>query len=203
MVSGFTLIELLTVISIISVLAMLLSPALKQCREAAKGAQCLSNLKQISLGIRLYSNDYENRIVTMSQSSANWKNFFKPYVPKTSKVYLCPSTGNEIHPLDSWMDGNLDYAINGQHSRITDGVSGSYRYILDLSQVVNPARKLMLVDGIRYSFWWKENQGYAWDGRVSLRHSGNFNAAFYDGHVSVMQGGEISGNEEKYITVDE
>ena len=55
----FTLIELLVVIAIIAILAAMLMPALQQAREAAKSANCLSNLKQCGEALSSYSQDFK------------------------------------------------------------------------------------------------------------------------------------------------
>ena len=55
---AFTLIELLVVIAIIAILAAILFPVFARAREKALQTQCLSNLKQIVMGLRMYAADY-------------------------------------------------------------------------------------------------------------------------------------------------
>jgi prepilin-type N-terminal cleavage/methylation domain-containing protein len=57
---AFTLVELLVVVGIISVLIAFLLPALKRARQQAIAVQCLSNVKQIYIGMALYSIDNRN-----------------------------------------------------------------------------------------------------------------------------------------------
>src|SRR5215216_4432933 len=59
---GFTLIELLVVIAIIAILAAILFPVFARARENARRTSCLSNLKQLSLGIMQYTQDYDERL---------------------------------------------------------------------------------------------------------------------------------------------
>ena len=56
---GFTLIELLVVIAIIGILASILFPVFNKAREKARQAQCISNQRQIALGIRMFADDRE------------------------------------------------------------------------------------------------------------------------------------------------
>ena len=53
---GFTLVELLVVIAIVSILAALLLPVVSAAKEST-AQTCLNNLRQINLGVRMYSDD--------------------------------------------------------------------------------------------------------------------------------------------------
>ncbi len=58
---GFTLIELLVVVSIIAILIGILLPALSRGRDEAKAIACASNLKQMSVGLEVYAQDYKEQ----------------------------------------------------------------------------------------------------------------------------------------------
>ena len=58
--TGFSLIELLVILSIISVLAALLLPAVQAAREAARRQQCANNLRQIGIALNAYHAVYDS-----------------------------------------------------------------------------------------------------------------------------------------------
>src|SRR6478672_10155467 len=100
--SGFTLIELLVVIAIIAILAAILFPVFAQAREKARATACLSNFKQLGLGMNLYLQDWDETLPRMRfkqfkllVDAANaeiytWKSALNPYI-KSYAFWKCPS----------------------------------------------------------------------------------------------------------------
>ncbi len=98
-IHGFTLIELLVVIAIICILASILFPVFARARENARRTSCLNNIKQMSLGMLQYSQDYDERFHGASARNTpfpgvGWAGAIYPYV-KSSQVYRCPNDTNE------------------------------------------------------------------------------------------------------------
>lgn len=116
--AAFTLIELLVVIAIIAILAAILFPVFAQAREKARQTTCLSNLKQIGLGIMMYTQDYEETLPsswmnngataaeitlvganTATTPAYTWQYMIVPYI-KNDQVFLCPS--NRFSKKENW-----------------------------------------------------------------------------------------------------
>lgn len=93
---GFTLIELLVVIAIIAILAAILFPVFGRARENARRASCQSNLKQISLGMAQYTQDYDEKWPSGTKGvggvlfGQGWAGSIQPYL-KSTQIFQCSS----------------------------------------------------------------------------------------------------------------
>lgn len=67
---GFTLIEMGVVMAVLAILAAILLPAVMAARESARQAACLSNIRQISSGLLLYAQDFNERFPSGGYPSA-------------------------------------------------------------------------------------------------------------------------------------
>ena len=94
--TGFTLLELLVVIGIVAILASLLLTAVSLAVGKARRVACMNNLRQISLGVRMYSDDSNDR----SPKPPNW----------TSHPYIRPNMFyNNARNVVSFVDGHVSY----------------------------------------------------------------------------------------------
>jgi len=117
--TGFTLIELLVVMVIIAALAALLLTILSRARAKAQRTVCESNLRQINLGVRMYSDDSNDASPTGAITNrdfftpllSGYKSLMKNYVglkgasSPQDKLFACPA---DI--LNPWMFFGTNYS---------------------------------------------------------------------------------------------
>ena len=111
---GFTLIELLVVIAIIAILAAILFPAFARARENARRVSCLSNQKQLGLGMIQYAQDYDEKFPNLANAGTGFNGFYSwddaiyPYV-KSNQAYQCPSVSDKntrAYSMNWWVAGS-------------------------------------------------------------------------------------------------
>jgi prepilin-type N-terminal cleavage/methylation domain-containing protein/prepilin-type processing-associated H-X9-DG protein len=171
---GFTLIELLVVIAIIAILAAILFPVFAKAREKARQSSCLNNVKQISLGLIQYTQDYDEKYPygdsgrwgDATGGFPGWPAYphggyvdaIYPYV-KNGQVFVCPS--------DSLRDC-ISNANANSHTYGSDVLPGtypnqalSYGYSyswggVSLGQMQAPAETAILADMIERTYFYAD-----------------------------------------------
>jgi len=173
-IKAFTLIELLVVIAIIALLAAILFPVFARARENARRTSCISNLKQIGLGVMQYLQDYDETYPlreynvplgvpgpdgevlydTASVGIIFWTQLLHPYT-KSHQVYYCPSSKMSAgmdpalwpdtdHQLSTMINGN--YGISSHITRVTATSA------LKAAAINVPASKIMFLEFGNQSF---------------------------------------------------
>ncbi len=178
--TGFTLIELLVVIAIIAILAAILFPVFARARENARRSSCMSNLKQIGIGMMQYTQDYDERVlplylnyqhtlpngtVSTPGDSALWPTIVQPYI-KSVQVFNCPSEGLENYKWGGDTTGGVTYSYNyrapsNPPCTANCGVRMGMTSTADLTSaklaaIEDPAGTIALTDARYYAMWLHE-----------------------------------------------
>jgi len=222
---AFTLIELLVVIAIISILASILFPVFARARENARRASCLSNLKQIGIGVMMYVQDYDETYPASKNyvTGDSWYNIVQPYI-KSEQVFICPNGYTDNIAL-----GN--YGANYEILTFL-GSSGAPTVIttppLKMAALQSASQIYMIMDYghsfVRYSNIYDHSgadwdylpgmgeggatctvtEYSAWGGRINDcqngRHFGGVNISFADGHAKWIKSAVVVGAARKFAS---
>jgi len=143
-IKAFTLIELLVVIAIIAILAAILFPVFAKVREKARMTSCLSNEKQLGLGVTQYVQDNDELFPCGNKGDgAGWAGQIYPYV-KSVAVYHCPDDSGTGGGIESYgISSNLT-ASGRMQSNDNTPLGGP----MSIAQLNAPAKTVLMAETI-------------------------------------------------------
>lgn len=155
---AFTLIELLVVIAIIAILASLLLPALARAKSKGQGIKCISNLKQLGIALRIWTDENEDKYPWAEQRrstplfSTNLpaiSNVLSNNVGGAMRVFLCPNDNANYFQIEgSSYEWNANF--NGQSVDRPNAFRSQLMYDYENFHMVggtNGAKNVLLGDG--------------------------------------------------------
>lgn len=199
----FTLIEMLIVITIIAILAALLSPSLQKAIQQAQGIACANNMRNVHLAFTAYAQDNHDRYPPLSVRRADnsWASWWHQDVAGRyfdANITWRNSNGHDLQqircPGASYLGigyNNSDYPYPEFNTNILNyyAAAGGLIYTgkktwKPITRGRNLSRLVILVDSLDQNGNPSDSFGNLND-RVAYRHAGHANGAFADGHVRV------------------
>lgn len=189
----FTLIELMVVVSIISILACLLLPAMQMVKERSRQLLCVNNLTQCGLASLLYAQDYQGDIHRYYFDGTVEKLWYEALIDngyladKNKNFILCPLWPPEKFSRYQTYGNRMDNIPSRYNKK-----SGAGNYIR-LWSIAYPSDFIVLADTVSNSNGKQVYVIYLSDpaGALHLRHSGHANIWFADGSVKASSKNDI------------
>jgi prepilin-type N-terminal cleavage/methylation domain-containing protein/prepilin-type processing-associated H-X9-DG protein len=184
---AFTLIELLVVIAIIAILAAILFPVFARARENARRASCQSNLKQIGLGMMMYTQDYDGRYpmaewTTSPAVDGAWPVLLQPYL-KSVQIFHCPSDSADegsSYILNNYFENWPEASVDSPSTTLL--ITEGQLYTGGTRSMTNAATDY----GLNADYTLYDQTGRLNDPTKNLpRHLETSNILWADGHVKV------------------
>ncbi len=202
---GFTLIELLVVIAIIAILAAILFPVFAQAREQARRTTCTSDTRQMANAFMMYNQDYDEAFITQIGGANDDRNEYQvilqPYI-KNRQMLFCPS--RNLFGCSKTIDASgrcLGYAPNFGIYSYHDGTglflqdTTSNLWVgRSMAAFAHPAETIMFGDTndtnmYTLTFYFQTGDGTT---PAAIRHGGNYQFAYVDGHAKSIKMGAYS-----------
>jgi prepilin-type N-terminal cleavage/methylation domain-containing protein/prepilin-type processing-associated H-X9-DG protein len=195
---GFTLIELLVVIAIIAILAAILFPVFARARENARRSSCQSNVRQITLGIKQYVQDYDEKfpLDTVDTTNGNpygWADAIQPYV-KNEQVFQCPSDSASANAGTSPVGSGTDYTDYFYNKNLSMQGESVLSYIANtvLAGDAAPGAANLALNGCLNNTTCGDAPNTPATLTAAQRHLDGANYSFADGHVKWLKGASSS-----------